>query len=270
MNTRPIESHNLKAAATWNLGGDIYEEVSRGIADSIEHCTFRLAPKPGELILDVATGTGWASRRVAAYGAQVIGIDLGEDLIKTATEQARRSGLRAEYLVGDAEALPFEDGKFDGIISTCGVMFVSRAEVAASELARVCKKGGRVAFTAWTPTSTLFEMFKLMKGYVSAPPPQAPPSPFEWGRRERVKELLGQTFDLRFEEATSFFREPSGMRVWEIFSKGYGPTKSLAQSLSSERLESFRNDFIAFHEKYKTELGICVPRDYLLTVGVRK
>jgi ubiquinone/menaquinone biosynthesis C-methylase UbiE len=48
-----------------------YDEVSRFIAEGIEHCTVRLAPKPGERVLDVATGTGWTSRRVAEYGAKV-------------------------------------------------------------------------------------------------------------------------------------------------------------------------------------------------------
>ena len=76
-----IQPHNQKPASVWNSGGAGYEEVSRGIADSIEHAVLRLSPQPGERILDLATGTGWTSRRVVSRGAKVVGVDLGEDLI---------------------------------------------------------------------------------------------------------------------------------------------------------------------------------------------
>lgn len=138
-----------------------------------------------------------------------------------------------------------------------------------AELARVCRKGGRIALTTWTPESAVFGMFSVMKRYMPAPAAPAPRSPFEWGRVERVRELLGGAFQLRFERATSYYREPSAEAAWKTFSTGYGPTKSLAMSLDSNRLEEFRDDFIAFHNTFATELGICVPREYLLTVGVR-
>jgi hypothetical protein len=50
----------------------------------------------------------------------------------------------------------------------------------------------------------------------------------------------------------------------------YGPTKALASSLDESRRADLRRDFIAFHEGFRTELGICVPREYLLTVGIRR
>jgi hypothetical protein len=102
------------------------------------------------------------------------------------------------------------------------------------------------------------------------PPNPAPPSPFEWGRTERVRELLGQAFDLRFEKSVSYYREPSAETAWETFSKGYGPTRMLAASLDADRRDALRRDFIAFHENFRTELGVCVPREYVLTVGTRR
>jgi SAM-dependent methyltransferase len=148
-----------------------------------------------------------------------------------APERARAAGLDIEYRVGDAESLPFGDGEFDAVVSTCGIMFASRPEAAASELARVTRRGGRIALTTWSPDGNVFEMFKVMKAYMAPPPDPAPPSPFEWGRPERVRELLGKDFDLKFERDTSFYREPSGEAAWQKFSTGYGPTKALAGSL---------------------------------------
>jgi SAM-dependent methyltransferase len=265
-----IQPHNQKPASVWNSGGSGYEEISRGIADSIEHAVLRLFPQPGERILDLATGTGWTSRLVTRRGAKVVGVDLGEDLIRAAQERARAEGLDVEYRVADAESLPFEDGEFDAVISTCGIMFVSRPEAAAAELARVTRENGRIALTTWLPDSNVFEMFKIMKTYMAPPPDPAPPSPFAWGKPERVRELLDSGFDLKFERGTSFYREPSGEAAWQTFSENYGPTKALAGSLDERRRADLRRDFIAFHEGFRTELGICVPREYLLTVGLRR
>jgi SAM-dependent methyltransferase len=264
-----VQPHNERPASVWSSGGKQYDEISRGIADSIEHCVLRLNPQPGERILDLSTGTGWTSRVVARRGASVTGVDIASDLLDAARAAAAAEGLRIDYRLGDAEALPFEDGAFDAVVSTVGVMFATRQEAAAAELARVCRKGGRVALTAWTPDGNVFAMFSVMKRYMPAPPSPAPRSPFEWGRAERVRELLGESFDLRFERSTSYYREPGPESAWTTFSTGYGPTKSLAMSLDPDRLDALRDDFIAFHKTFATELGICVPRDYLLTVGVR-
>ena len=268
--TAGVQPHNERPAAVWSSGGAKYDQVSRGIADSIEHCVLRLDPQPGERILDLATGTGWTSRAVANRGATVVGADIAADLLAAARERAKAEGLNIEYRIGDAEKLAFADGEFDAVISTCGVMFASRPEAAAAEVARVTRKGGRVALTTWLPDSNLFKMFQVMKPYMPPPPNPAPPSPFEWGKTERVRELLGGAFDLRFERGTSFYREPSGEAAWNTFSMSYGPTKALAGNLDEARRAALRRDFIAFHDGFPTELGICVPREYLLTIGVRR
>ncbi|MFE1598958.1 class I SAM-dependent methyltransferase [Methylobacterium sp. ID0610] len=265
-----IQPHNAKPASIWNSGGGRYNEVSRGIADSIEHCVLRLDPQPGERILDLATGTGWTSRVVARRGARVTGVDIGPDLLAFAAEQARAENLAIDYRLGDAESLPFADGAFDAVISTCGVMFASRPEAAAAELARVCRTGGRIALTTWLADSNLFKMFMVMKPYMPPPPSPAPPSPFEWGRTERITDLLGRDFDLAFEKGVSFYREPSAEAAWETFSTGYGPTKALAASLDADRRADLRRDFIAFHAQFPTPLGICVPREYWVTRGIRR
>lgn len=270
--TPPIEiqPHNERPASVWSSGGADYDRISRGIADSLEHCVMRLDPKPGERILDLATGTGWTSRLVARRGAEVIGVDIAADLIAAARERALAEGLAIEYRTGDAESLPFADGEFDAVVSTVGIMFASHPEAAAAELARVTRPGGRIALTTWAHDSNVFQMFRVMKAYMPAPPSPAPPSPFEWGRKERLSQLLAGHFDLRFEEAVSFYREPSAEAAWETFSTGYGPTRTLAASLPPDRREAFRRDFITFHYGFATDVGVTVPRTYWLTVGRRR
>jgi SAM-dependent methyltransferase len=265
-----VQPHNLRPASVWSSGGADYDRISRGIADSLEHCVLRLDPQPGERILDLATGTGWTSRLVARCGAQVVGVDIAEDLLAAARDQAAREGLAIEYRTGDAETLPFDDASFDAVVSTVGVMFASRPEAAAAELARVTRRGGRIALTTWAHDGNVFRMFQVMKAFMAPPPSPAPPSPFEWGRKDRIEQLLSAHFDLRFEEAVSFYREPSAEAAWDTFSTGYGPTRALAANLPKERREALRRDFIAFHDGFATELGITVPRAYWLTLGRRR
>lgn len=269
MKTKSIKEHNTKAAATWDTGGKGYDNISLSISDGIEHAIARLDPKTGEKVLDVATGTGWAARSIAKRGAEVEGVDFGKDLIEAAKKYSEKEGNGITFRTGDAEDLAYEDQSFDAVISTFGVMFVSNPEAAAKELARVTKKGGRVALTTWTPDSTIAGMFKVMKPYMNIPA-TPPPSPFAWGDRNRIKELLGEYFDLKFETGVTYFRQPNGEAAWNLFVENYGPTKVLNASLDDDKKKNLKKDFVSFHESFRSELGVSMPREYLVTVGVRK
>jgi SAM-dependent methyltransferase len=264
-----IRPHNTGPASVWSSGGAAYDEVSRGILDAIEHTVSRLGPTPGMRVLDVATGTGWTARRLAELGCTVTAVDFAADMLDDARQRASARGLDIEFLEADAEALPFEDGEFDAVISTFGVMFVQRPADAAAELARVCRPGGQLALAVWTPESNVFEMFKIIKGYMPPPEGTPPPSPFEWGHPERLSELLGGAFELGFETATSYYREPDGRAAWQTFSTGYGPVHTLAAKLDPDRRARFEADFTAFHDGFADDLGITVPREYRVALGVR-
>jgi SAM-dependent methyltransferase len=265
-----VETHNEKAQAVWNSAGGRYDAISRTIADAIEHAVERLDPRPGERILDVATGTGWASRLVARRGAQVVGADIAEAMLATARELAAREELPITYEHGDAERLPFPDAAFDAAVSTFGVMFASKPERAAAELARVVKKGGRVTLATWTDDGNVAAMFGVMKRHMGAPPAGAPPSPFAWGRRERLVELLGADFELAFEDGTNTFRYPSGARAYDLWVNHYGPTKSLAARLDDGGRDALRKDLVEWHETFPSPLGFTQPRTYVVTRGIRR
>jgi SAM-dependent methyltransferase len=266
-----VQPHNEKAAATWSAPGDLYDDISRGLAGAIDHCINRLRIAPDDKVLDLACGTGWASRTIAQMGtgAQLFGVDIAHGLVESAKRIAKRSGVAIDYEVGDAEHLPYADATFDAVISSFGIMFASRPETAAGELTRVVRKGGRFGILVWKPDSTVFEMFKVMKPYLPVPPTPAP-SPFAWGNRDRIRELLGAHWELEFEEGVSPFLATSPEGAWELWTSIYGPTKMLATNLAPDRREQFKSDMIAFHGRFKTELGVFKPRDYLLAVGTRR
>lgn len=262
-----VLSHNQIAAQTWGAGGAGYDRVSRGIADAIEHCVDRLSPRPGDQILDVATGTGWTARRIAARGATVTAVDFAQEVIEAA--QALDPLNEIDFRTADAENLPFADGQFDGVVSTFGVMFCARPERAAAELARVCRPGGRLALASWAPDGSVRRMFELIRSHKPGPAP-ATPSPFEWGKTRRQVELLEEWFDLGFEEATSYYRVPDGAAAWKDFSSGFGPVVTVLSKLDADAARRFRVEFDSFHETYRTGAGVLVPRPYVVTVGRRR
>lgn len=260
-----IQPHNERAASVWSSGGRDYEEIIRGVYDGIDTTVARLNPHPGERILDVATGTGITARACARRGADVTAMDIAAGLLDAARELS--GSLAIDYRLGDAEALPVADASFDAVVSTFGVMFVSRPEAAAAELARVCKPGGRLGLATWTPDGTIAEMFGVMRPYMAAPPAV---SPFDWGRRERLEALLGEAFDLTITTETSHYVETGGEAAWNTFVNGYGPTRMLAASLDDDRRAALKRDFVAFHERFREGQGIHVPRTYVVTTGIRR
>src|SRR5208282_6875070 len=102
---------------------------------------------PGQRVLDVGCGTGVVAVTAARRGAKVTGLDLSPDLLERARKNASTAAVDVDFTEGDAEALPYPDASFDVVLSQFGHMFAPRPVVAAQEMLRVLKTGGRVAFS---------------------------------------------------------------------------------------------------------------------------
>jgi SAM-dependent methyltransferase len=146
--------------------------------------------KPGDLVLDIAAGTGNAAIPAAQTGARVIASDLTPELMEVGKKWAAEVGVELAWETADAEALPYGDGVFDAVLSCLGVMFAPHHQAAADELVRVCRPGGTIGLIAWTPAGFIGQMFATMKPYAAPPPPGAQPPPL-WGDEDHVRELLG-------------------------------------------------------------------------------
>ena len=145
--------------------------------------------KPGEIVLDVGTGTGVVAITAARAGASVTGLDLTPALLDVARENARVASLGStQWLEGDAESLPFPDGKFDVVASQFGHMFAPRPDVAVAEMRRVLKPGGRIAFATWPPEHFVGRLFAFVGKNSPPPPPGAAPPP-QWGRDRKSTRL---------------------------------------------------------------------------------
>lgn len=263
----PFEELKQRHAVVWSSGP--YQGVTETIADLQGEVIQRLEPVSGQRFLDLACGTGAVAELAAAAGAEVVGVDLAPALIEQAKRRADERGLDIDYRVGDAEALDLENGGFERVASTCGVMFAPDHGAVARELARVTSPGGRVALACWTPESGLAQLFGVMRPF-QPPPPAGVGSPFEWGGEEYVRNLLGDAFELEFEQLDSPLEMESGEAVWELFVRDYGPTKVLYESLDEEKGEELHRSFVELHEGSRVNGGLRFSRTYLLTVGTRR
>jgi len=259
----------LKAKQSVMWGSGPYERITDTIRDIHACVVERLAPRPGERWLDLATGTGAVARLAARAGADVTGQDLAPALVETAKEIAAGEGLSIRFEVGDAENLAYEDASFEILSSTCGVMFAPDHAAVAGELGRVCRPGGRLALACWRPGGGIGDLFRAMAPFQPSPPPGVG-SPFDWGREEHVAKLLGDAFELEFKEGDSLLVAASGEAVWELFVSSYGPTKTLYESLDPERREGLHRSFVDLHESRRVHDEIRYSRTYLLTFGVRR
>ncbi len=263
----PFEELKERHAAVWSSGP--YQGITETIADVHAAVIDRLRPEPGQRFLDLACGTGAVAELAAEAGAEVVGIDLAPALIEQAKGRAEERGLEIDYRVGDAEALDVEDASFDRVASTCGVMFAPDHGAIARELARVTRPEGRLALACWTPESGLAQLFGVMREF-QPPPPPGVGNQFDFGREDYVRDLLARDFDLEFETLDSPLEMDSGEGVWELFSRDYGPTKTLAESLDDEKREELHRNFVELHERSRVNGGIRFSRTYLLTVGARR
>ena len=175
---------------TWTVGD--FPKIAERTVPAAGMLVERLGIGAGERVLDVATGTGNGALIAAERGAVVSGLDLTPKLLAVAAERAAAAGVEIDLVEGDAEALPYEDDSFDAVISMFGVMFAPNQQQAAAELARVCRPGGRIGVTAWTPTGSIGQLFMLLAQHLP-PPPEGFQPPILWGVEDHVRGLFAAT-----------------------------------------------------------------------------
>ncbi|MCI0733829.1 MAG: methyltransferase domain-containing protein [Methylococcaceae bacterium] len=258
-----------KHRATWAAGD--YDRIAQGILAVADHVVRSGRIRAGDRLLDVACGTGNTALVARARGAEVTGLDLTPELLAIAEQHAAEEGYDdITWKVGDAEELPFPDGTFDVVVSSCGLMFAPDQQKVANEVARVTKRGGRVAIQAWTPESGVGRMFTVTGTYI--PPPAGVPSPFEWGDEGKVRRLLGSSFrDYRFERYDCPEYADTPEQLADLFIDRYGPTHRAYHALPLEKAAAFREDLIELYRGYVTPADGKVRwgREYLITLAER-
>ena len=224
-----------------------------------------------ERVLDVAAGNGNATLAAARRGCLVTSTDYVSSLLERGAERARAEHLDVKFQVADVEALHFGDASFDAVLSTFGVMFAPDHAQSATEMARVCRPGGRIGLANWTPDSLVGGIFKVLGRYM--PPPAGLQPPSLWGVQTHVHALFGdraaavevtpRLFNFRYRSAAHFI---------EVFRNWYGPVHKAFAALPADKAEALEHDLTELLNRLNKAgaASLVVPSEYLEIVVTRR
>jgi ubiquinone/menaquinone biosynthesis C-methylase UbiE len=227
--------------------------------------------RSGQKVLDVAAGNGNVSLAAARRWCEVVATDYVPALLDRARTRAAADGLKLDFREADAEALPFQDGSFDVVVSTFGVMFTPDQDRAAAEMVRVCRPGGKIGLANWTPEGFIGQLFKTIGKHL--PPPAGVKSPAQWGTKARIAEMFEPRASAITSEPRNFvFRYRSPEHWLEIFKTYYGPMLKAFAALEPAAQSALANDMKALVGQFNRsgDETMVVPSEYLQIVITRK
>jgi ubiquinone/menaquinone biosynthesis C-methylase UbiE len=221
-------------------------------------------------VLDVAAGNGNATLAAARRFADVTSTDYVGALLARGRERAAADRLAVTFQEADAENLPFADGSFDVVLSTFGVMFTPNQERAASELLRVCRRGGKIGLANWTPDGFIGRLFKIIGGYV--PPAPGVKSPALWGTKAHLSALFGAGATVATENKHFAFRYKSPQHWLELFRTYYGPVLKAFAAIEPAQRQALEADIYALLDQFNVakDGSLVAPGEYLEVVITKR
>lgn len=237
------ETIKAKHKATWEDGD--YASFAKFMEDGANEVLEGWDIPAGKRLLDIGCGSGQTAIPAAKKGIHVTGVDIAENLIQHARKRAFAARLAATFDIGDAEDLPYDENKFDVVISMFGAMFAPRPDKVTNEFARVLSSGGQLYLANWTPDSMPAQMFKCVSSFVPPPPGFIPP--VLWGDEDTVIKRLSDEFtDIKLSRKIyPQWHYPFGTEdLVSLFRKYFGPVKrafdvsdAYQQAVLHEKLE---------------------------------
>lgn len=226
--------------------------------------------RSGSKVLDVAAGNGNMTLAAARRWCEVTSTDYVPSLLERGRERAVAERLPVEFREADAEALPFPDAVFDAVVSTFGVMFTPDQDKASTELARVCKSGGKIGLANWTPQGFIGQLFRTIGRHL--PPPPGVKSPALWGTPARLEEMFGRAAAEIVAEPRMFvFRYRSPEHWLDVFKSFYGPMLKAFAALDETGQAALRGDLLNLVAEFnRADDGTVVVHSEYLEVVVSK
>jgi len=259
--------------ALWEKGD--FTQIAAFMRQSGEEVVESIGITPPLRALDLGCGDGTTAIPLARRGADVVAIDIAENLVEAGKRRASESGLEGlRFQQGDAcELKGVSDRSFDLTLSMFGVMFAPRPFDAAREMVRVTKPGGRIMMANWIPGDPTFvsQLLKISSSFLP-PPPAGFVSPMTWGVDSHVVERFEQAGvakeKISMSKSTYHFHSPdkNPAQFIETFRRFYGPTMNAFEAAeTSGRVEELSSRLVELAKaQNKSENGgTSIPATFL-------
>lgn len=251
----------IKQNAAWASGD--YSRIGTTLQIVGEELAEAMDLRPGAKVLDVAAGNGNATLAFARRWCEVTSTDYVDSLLARGRSRAEAENFSVRYQVADAENLPFDDGMFDAVVSTFGVMFAPNQPKAASELIRTCRPGAKIGMANWTPESFIGQLFKTLGKHLA--PPKGVSSPSLWGSATWLKDTFGPNASSMAVKSKRFmFRYHSPQHFIDVFRNFYGPVHKAFLALHTNGQAALAADILMAISQFNTtsDGSMRVPSEY--------
>ncbi|MDQ2720664.1 MAG: class I SAM-dependent methyltransferase [Bacteroidota bacterium] len=218
-------------------------------------------PSGNDIILDVAAGTGEPGLTIAGMltSGKVISADLSEDMLAVAKQKAAEKNIQNfETITADVTELPFDDNSFDAISCRFGFMFFPDMLLAAKEMARVLKPGGRIAIAVWNVPQKNFWVTSIMgsinKNMQLQPPPASAPGMFRCAADGLMQQVFKEAGLKNISETVidSSLKMDNNEMFWKMHREVGAPIVAALNKADDEMKAKIKADtFSQLDEKFK-------------------
>jgi len=254
--------HLPYASMDYAVTGNALQLVSEELCETVNLCQ-------DQRVLDVTTGNFSASLAAARRWCEVTATDHRTDPLRRGRQRLEAQAVGVRIIDGDVDGLPFGDQSFDTVLSCFGAMFAADQERAASEMIRVCRRGGQVALTNWTPEGFIGQ---LLKTVIRHAPQGSATMPCDWGTRDRIEELFAAYGDIEVAGKRVAFRSSTPMDWVDKLRTAYLPVFEIFATLGAEQKRALRSQLLELVAKFNraTDGTMVVDASYLEVAITRR